>query len=769
MLATTLTVTIKRVSLVLLSSSLLAIGQQGDRQNPAEQLDPISADKIPPAPHLDLAEAMKSFQVADGFVVEPVISNPLLDKPIAMAIDANGRVWVVEMRSYMPDLDGNGEDRANGRISILEDSTGDGNYDKQTVFLDDLVLPRAVALAYGGVLYTSGDSLYFIERNGLEPVGSAVLIDEDYAKGGNPEHKANGLIYGHDNWFYSAKSGNRYRRIDGSWKKEPTKFRGQFGISKDNDGRLYYNSNSTLMAADFYIPQFFKGNSNYQPAKLADGARIGGKNLYPIRMNPGINRAYQGKLLDDEGKMHSPTAASGVAYYRGENFPAEYSQLAVSGEPAANVVKAFKVNFPAYNKVLANDAFDGREILASTDERFRPVNVYTGPDGTLWVVDMYFGLLQHKVYMTSYLRKQYASRKLDQDNDNTGRIYRLRWAENPASEVPKLEGLSNLKIFNYLAHPNGVWRDIAQRLLVESGDLMIVPLLNKLVDQGRSSEAKIHALWTLDGLNAVNSAAIKSALNDSDERVRMTGFELAPKCDASELAEVSAMLIEANDSYKLYRARSLARIGSSESWLELAKVLVDGEGNDALNAAALSGIGGRLNEYLEFTVKHQLTNNDRFDEYVAEAIKQSQSSNKPAAVNLRAKALASFERGKEIYQGKAACLGCHGMDGAGLPNLGPPLAASDWVTGSKERLVKVLLRGLQGPIVVSGEKYAPALSMPGLAANPTISDQDLADVMTYIRNAWGNQSSAISSGFVSEWREKTESRGEQLYTADDFK
>ena len=148
------------------------------------------------------------------------------------------------MRSYMPNIDGKGEMTPNGRIRVLEDANGDGELDKATTFLDNLVLPRAVAVTSDGCLYTSGDTLYFIKRNGLNPEGDPVIIDVDYAKGGNPEHKANGLIYGHDNWYYNAKSNKRYRRINGRWTRETTNSRGQWGISKDNAGRLFYNSNS---------------------------------------------------------------------------------------------------------------------------------------------------------------------------------------------------------------------------------------------------------------------------------------------------------------------------------------------------------------------------------------------------------------------------------------------------------------------------------------------------------------------------------------------
>jgi mono/diheme cytochrome c family protein len=137
-------------------------------------------------------------------------------------------------------------------------------------------------------------------------------------------------------------------------------------------------------------------------------------------------------------------------------------------------------------------------------------------------------------------------------------------------------------------------------------------------------------------------------------------------------------------------------------------------------------------------------------------------------VTLKGRTLDAYIKGKLVYEGKAICMGCHGMDGEGLLNLGPPLAGSDWAMGDVDRLIKVLLHGLQGPIVVSGKTYAPQAVMPGLGSNPTITDNDIANVITYIRNAWGNRADAVKDKTVTGIRKETSSRGDQLYSAEDF-
>lgn len=739
----------------------VAFAQLGDKKDGDGdiQIDPIPAELIPPSPFLSVHEAMQTFELAEGFVIEPVAVEPLIENPVALAFDPNGRMWVAEMRSYMPDIDGNGEDTPNGRIRVLEDTNGDGQIDKTTDFLSNLVLPRLVSFSQGGVIFNDGDALYYIKRAGLKPVGERELIDPDYAKGGNPEHKANGMVYGHDNWFYNANSTSRYRRIDGTWIKEKTSNRGQFGISKDNVGRFFYNSNSTLLIGDTFTPGFLNRMRANQ---------VGSNRVYSSRINPGTNRAYREGSLNAAGKLVNATGASGVAVYRGDNFPEQFSNYAFAGESTSNLVKAIELTGLNQFQQSGTHPYGEKEFLTSTDERFRPVNAYTAPNGTLLIVDMYHGLIQHKAYVTSYLRKQYESRDLDKHNNLAGRIYSIHWKANPANEVPALEGKSTAELLPYLSHPNGFWRDTAQRLIVESGEVSLADEITKIVTDKTQPLGQIHALWTLEGLCHVNATAINAAFRSNDSSVRMTAFELAPKCQKDSINQIIATCIDTPDNDQVYKARSLARLGSEEAWQALISIIENPIDKDLMVEVIFKGIERHFEAFQTFLLRKNKESITQFSVALTEMDKLWKARNEVKEIRLKGKALDAFVQGKLVYEGKAVCMGCHGMDGEGLLNLGPPLAGSDWVTGDGDRLIKVLLHGLQGPIVVSGTTYTPQAVMPGLGSNPTISDKEIANVITYIRNAWGNSADLVKDRTVTSIRKETASRGDQLYSAEDF-
>ncbi|MDA0767332.1 MAG: c-type cytochrome [Verrucomicrobia bacterium] len=764
------------VSRTLLSTLLLALplyAQQGDRKG-HERMDPIVPENlIPPAPVLSVEDALKSFTIAPGFTIEPVVAEPLIEKPVALKFDGDGRMWVCEMVGYMTDIDGSTEAQPQGRIVILEDSDHNGSIDKRTVFLEKLLLPRAIYLLDDGILWADQGSLYFVPREGDKPSGKQVVVDPDYAKGGNVEHKANGLLSGLDNWIYSAKSDRRYKRINGAWVMEKTHFRGQWGISQDDFGRLYHNNNSTLLVGDFLLPNTVFGNNNVRVnSRIA--STLGSNRVWPIRVTPAVNRGYINELngyrdntIDPKTfKLINATGASGMAIYRGDQFPRKAYGTAFVTEPTGNLVKAITIA-EGDGKLTGEHPYGEKEFLASTDERFRPVDAVTAPDGSLYIIDFYHGIIQHKTYVTTYLRQQYLSRKLDGPGYGYGRIYRVRASDKDLGPAPNMQSLAAKDLIPFLSHPNGWWRDTAQRLIVERGDASLAADLTTLLGTPSQPLGQLHALWCLEGLGLLTTPHIEVMLNSGEEQLASSAlFAALSLQDAFLPSAIKAVIAyKPGKTSAIYKARFLAGVRSTAAAEALVTLLQKHGDRPLVREAAFAGLKGREANFLHRNDRR--FNNKEFLGWLKDA--SSKDKNKVAPRKLEGDHLASFQRGEDVYQGEAGCIGCHGIEGTGLPNLGPPLDGSDWVTGDTTRLISVLLHGLMGPITVSGERYAPPAAMPGLGQNPTITDQNLADVATYLRQGWDNRAPAVPLKEVQSTRAATKDRNGALYTEADFK
>ncbi len=482
--------------------------------------------KKEPSPPLSPFEALNSFDLADPELeIQLVAAEPLVQDPVAISFDEGGRLWVVEMIGFMQDIDGTGENDPVGRVSVLFDNDGDGQMDASTIFLDSLVLPRAIAVVKGGVLVAENIPLWFAEdSDGDFKADKKTMVDPTYGGQGMPEHSANGLWRGMDNWYYNAKSKNRYRQNDSAWIKEETEFRGQWGICHDNSGRLFYNYNWSQLHADLVPPNVLQRNKNHKSSSGIDHGLTLDRKIYPIRSNTAVNRGYVPGTLDEEGKLLEFASACGPLVYRGNALPEAYLGNAFVCEPTGNLIKRNSVLEDGF-MLSAEGVYKNREFLASTDERFRPISLASGPDGALYVVDMYKGIIQHGPYMTDYLREVTLKRKLDKPI-NMGRIWRIT-TKKKINENPKdLSRLNPGELVNLLKHPNGWTRDMVQRLLVENKDLSIVPELEKLV-VSEHPLGQLHALWTLEGLGITSSKPYLSAMYSQDPKVAQTALRLA--------------------------------------------------------------------------------------------------------------------------------------------------------------------------------------------------------------------------------------------------
>ena len=580
-----------------------ALAQSGDRPGEVQNPPPASL-KIPPAPPLKPEEALKTFTVAPGFRVELVASEPMIEAPVAMDWAPDGRLYVLEMRGFMPNVDGTGEDEPVGRVTLLEDTDGDGRMDKHVPFAEGLVMPRALAVVDGGLLIAEPPHLwYFKDTDGDGKADTKDEVTNDYGNQKNPEHNANGLLWGRDNWIYNANHPVRYRYEDGEWRKEiagPSS-PGQWGISQDDYGRLYYNSNSDYLRADLVPRHYLIRNPNFKDP-FGDYIQLDrDQSTWPGRINPGVNRGYQRGTLREDGTLARFTGACGPGIYRGELFPKEYYGAAFVAEPTANFVRCSFVQEEG-SMLSAKNALSQKEFLTSTDERFRPVNIYNGPDGALYIVDMYRGVLQHRIYLTTFLRNQAVDRGLEAPL-NQGRIYRVIPEGAKAKRGPNLAKLSGAELAKALENPNGQVRDDAQQLLVERRETGSVEPLTALVRAGKFPAA-MHALWALQGMDVLGAPSVLAGLKSEHPKVRATAIRVAEDflrqpARGIVAREILAMAKDSSPEVQLQLMFSLGERKSADAEAAMAEVLNREADNQLVRDAAITGLAGRELAFLK--------------------------------------------------------------------------------------------------------------------------------------------------------------------------
>lgn len=708
------------------------------------------------SPLLSPKDAIKKMELEEGFQVELVAAEPLLNSPTTMTFDEKGRMWVVEMPSFMLDTIGTDEEQATGKILILEDNDNDGIYETRKEFMDSLVLPRAISLIEKGILIAEPPYLWFVEIIDDRP-GKKTLVDKEYAIGGNVEHQPNGLLRALDNWIYNAKSDKRYRKKGDEWIIEKTHFRGQWGIAQDNYGRLYYNHNSANVLGDYFLPGFGATNDNQRHVAGYSESIVPDNRVYPARPTTGVNRGYMEGILNDSLRLVNFTAASGLTVYRGDMFGPAYAFNAFVPEPAAYLIKRNLLN-EQESRVEGVQAYEGKEFLRSTDERFRPVSLSNGPDGAMYIVDMHRGIIQHKTYLTDYLKSEIKARDLQQATA-VGRIYRIV-PTNGKREMVHFPNHAK-EIASLLEHPNGWVRDKAQQLLIDNKNLEITPQLIENLKRTDSPLALIHSLWTLEGLGALNMEDVLPLMSHKDQHIKMQAFGVLPsiltKQNYGSLIPVLKQLISDKDSFSApYIAFILKNIQALDPVLasDLSDQLLSTyQQNTWVASAVISNLKDREADFLKRVEKNGLDTNTAINKTLRTVLKDI--AKKKSDINTKA-ATDNFPKGALIY--KSTCATCHGEDGYGLESLAPTLNTSDWVKGNKDKVIATVLFGLTGPIIVNGETPKVSGDMPGVGQNPEFSDEDIAQIISYIRGAWSNDASSVTESDVKKIRNQFKDR-----------
>ncbi len=474
-------------------------------------------------------KAAATIHVPAGLHVELVASEPMVVDPVAMTIDENGVIFVAEMRDY-PDAP------AIGRIRRLEDSDGDGRPDRATVFADAVPTPNGVMAWNGGVLVTSAPDILFLQDSNGDGVADIRRVVFTGFAVGNTDHRTNGLVFGLDNWIYGANGGGggRVRPGDqpqakplGLWIRdyrfrpdfsglESVSGHSQFANTFDDWGNRFVNDNSNHLRHPVLPrrnllanPQFALESPEQSLPDHGDGAEVFPLSAPAERPNDPLTAGHF-------------TSACAVTIYRGDALPAAYRGNAFVAEPAHNLIHrdVLEAKGPTF---VARRAHQTSEFLASTDSWVRPVNMYGGPDGALYVVDMYRAVLEHPMSIPFEMQK-----RLDLDGGkNMGRIYRVvpdGW--RPPHRRPDLGRLPSSALVPLLADTNAWWRMTAQRLLIERQDKTVADALRGLA-RTRPKLARLHALWTLEGLGQLDDATLTRALSDREAGIRENALRLA--------------------------------------------------------------------------------------------------------------------------------------------------------------------------------------------------------------------------------------------------
>ena len=496
----------------------------------AARQDAPAPSATPPtvAPPLSPADALKTFRLAPGYRLELVASEPLVADPVWMDMDPEGRLWVVEMRGYMPTFDGKGEDAPVGKVVVLEDTDGDGRADKRTVFLDGLVQPRTIKVLEHGVLVIAPPQLILArDTDGdLKADTREVLRSDVGVKGANPEHSPNSLLWAMDNWLYTSEYTTDYRWTKTGLESAKTLSRGQWGISMDDTGRIFRNWNDDPLHVDYTPGRVLARNPSAVRTRGVYEPVTSDLEVWAARPTPAVNRGYRDGVLRPDGSLATFQAVGTPTVYRGDRLPADLRGNVFVTEPSGNLVRRYVVKEGADGRLTATNPYAKSEFLTSTDERFRPVNLFSAADGTLYIADMYRGVIQHLQYQSEYLKNQIRARGLVEPT-GLGRIYRVVHETTTRGERPALSAKTPAQLVPVLAHPNGWWRDTAQRLLVERGDTSVAPALASLVASAPDPRTRLHALWTLDGLGALDATVVQRALRDAAPEVRAAAIRVA--------------------------------------------------------------------------------------------------------------------------------------------------------------------------------------------------------------------------------------------------
>ncbi len=506
-------------------------------------------------PPLSPEASLKAMRARPGFKVELVASEPLIADPIAFDWSADGRLWVLEMGDYPLGVDGQGA--PGGRLRVLTDTDGDGRYDTAVTFLDKLSCPEGLHVWRNGVVVIAGKDLFYAEDTNGDGVADVREVLFTGFSEGNQQHRANGFTYGLDGWLYGANGEsdgnvravgfaqraasvplaspqNRQQDAGGTINIRGQDFRfdpdhrlfeaiggrTQYGLYRDDFGNWFGNNNSTWLWHHFFPVPYLSRNpllplktTKRTLANYADFTRC-----FPISKT-------LSRFNDPFGANHVTSGNSPVPY-RDELFGKDFATSIFISEPVHNLVhrEVLEPDGVTFKSHRAADETNS-EFLASSDNWFRPTMLATGPDGALYVADMYRLVIEHPQWIPVEMQKRLDLRA----GADKGRIYRVLPEGVAHRKIPNLARMSSAELAAALDSPNGWQRDTAQRLLLERGDKSVAAALEHHAKNAKDAKVRIQALWTLSGLNALSSELLLVALKDSSDAVKEQAVKLSER------------------------------------------------------------------------------------------------------------------------------------------------------------------------------------------------------------------------------------------------
>jgi mono/diheme cytochrome c family protein/glucose/arabinose dehydrogenase len=664
---------------------------------------PPARKATPTSPALTPQEEARTFSLPPGFHAELVAAEPLVDSPIVVDFDPDGRLWVLETPAFLPDLSGRDSREPINRVVVLEDTDGDGKMDKRTVFADGLVMPRALKVLDHGVLVGEPPNLWLLkDTNGDLKADTKELVNNTYGRAdAGIEHNANGLFWAMDNTMYTSEHTWNLRLRNGKFDILPSLSRGQWQISQDDAGRIYRNVNDSPLYVDYTPVHYYLRNAN--------GVRTRGlyellieqmdATVFPVRPTRGVNRGYRDEYFRADGSSIVIQGAGTPIVYRGDRYPKELQGNVFITDSPTNLVHRFIVTDDGSGRLSAKNGYPRGEFIASSDERFRPVNLSSAPDGTMYVVDMYRGVVQAGGIWTEYLTDYIKAHEL-QLPVQKGRIWRIVYGTgaNRRGPKPSLGSATPAQLVQTLSHPNGWWRDTAQRLLVERGDTSESPALKSLAATAPDWRTKLHALWTLDGLDAIDQATVQSALADPSPDVRAAAVRLSERWLSEPGQPIAAAVLKLiDDKSWTVRRQVAASIGEmpQAARVDPATTLLTREGADPILVDTLvSGLNGVERDVLTRVLQATAATNPPADGVAmltAAVAKGGDVAAVQRVVDIASDSSQPSWQRKAILQGLDAGLpapgaagpgrGGRGGGGGGLPGLSTPGARAAMIPG----------------------------------------------------------------------------------------